>query len=435
MRCPRCGYTKTQKISFVTEFEPIAGGANADCVSDHLFASNDKATNVNRHDKCIELSVVIPCLNEADTLAECVQKAQQAITSNGITGEVIVADNGSSDGSQDIAARLGARVVPVTQRGYGSALMGGIAAAQGKYIVMGDADGSYDFTEIPKFLERLREGYDLVQGCRLAAGGGKIMPGAMPALHRWIGNPVFSLIANSWFAAPIHDVYCGLRGFTKEHYYRLGQKCTGMEFATEMVIKSSSLTAKIAEVPITLHPDGRKAHPPHLRAFRDGWRTLRFFLLSCPRWLFVIPGLVLMALGVLGYAVALPGLQVSGITFDAHTLLFATLAIVCGFQSVFFGIIAHVLAIWEGILPEEPRLKQLLRFLKLERGLTFCGIAVVFGLALLLAAVAQWREVHFGQLNYAHTMRFVVPGAMLTALGFQTMISCFFLSLLELRRP
>jgi len=389
----------------------------------------------NHHVEPIELSVVIPCLNEADTLAECVQKAQRAIHDNGIAGEVVVADNGSSDGSPEIAARLGARVLPVTARGYGSALMGGIAAARGRFIIMGDADGSYDFSEIPRLVEKLRQGYDLVQGCRLPSGGGTIMPGAMPALHRWIGNPIFSLIASNWFDSPIHDVYCGLRGFTKEHYARLGQKCTGMEFATEMIIKSSSLSAKIAEVPITLHPDGRKSHPPHLRTFRDGWRTLRFFLLCCPRWLFVIPGVALMVLGVLGYGVALPGLRVGRITFDAHTLLFATLAILCGFQCVFFGIFAHALAIWEGVLPEKPRLSRILRTLNLERGLTVGGAALVFGLVLLFVAVAQWRAVDYGPLNYSHTMRIVVPGAMLTALGFQTIISSFFLSLLELRRP
>src|SRR5208282_2452815 len=226
----------------------------------------------------IELSVVIPCLNEADTLADCVRTAQTAIRENRIAGEVIVADNGSNDGSVEIAVKLGARLVHVPAKGYGSALMGGIAAARGRFIIMGDADGSYDFTEIPRLVEKLRQGYDLVQGCRLSSGGGTIMPGAMPTLHRWIGNPIFSLIASNWFDSPIHDVYCGLRGFTKEHYARLGQKCTGMEFATEMIIKSSSLSAKIAEVPITLHPDGRKSHPPHLRTFRDGWRTLRFFL-------------------------------------------------------------------------------------------------------------------------------------------------------------
>lgn len=217
-----------------------------------------------------ELSVVMPCLNEADTLATCIEKAQRAFSASNIAGEIIVADNGSSDGSQAIASRLGARVVHVQAKGYGNALMGGIEAARGRYIVMGDADDSYDFLEIPKFLEKLRQGYDLVQGCRLPAGGGQVMAGAMPFLHRWWGNPMFSFMAQRWFYAPIHDVYCGLRGFTPELYDRLNLRRTGMEFATEMIIKTSLFRYKIAEVPITLHPDGRTSHAPHLKTYRDG---------------------------------------------------------------------------------------------------------------------------------------------------------------------
>ncbi len=225
----------------------------------------------------IELSVVIPCLNEADTLGGCVSKAERAIRENDIAGEVIVADNGSIDDSADIAKRMGVRVVPVTKRGYGSALMGGIASARGRFVIMGDADGSYDFEQIPRFLGKLREGYDLVQGCRLPVGGGTVVPGAMPFLHRWGGNPLFSLIAQRWFHAPVHDVYCGMRGFRKDAYERLDQQCTGMEFATEMIVKASLFRLKIAEVPITLHRDGRAQHTRHVRTFRDGWRTLRFF--------------------------------------------------------------------------------------------------------------------------------------------------------------
>ena len=237
----------------------------------------------------------MPCLNEADTLAICIEKAQRAMREAGIEGEVIVADNGSTDGSQEIAQRLGARVVPVTEKGYGNALMGGIRAARGKFVIMGDADDSYDFLEIPKFVAKLRDGHDLVQGCRLPSGGGKVMPGAMPTLHRWWGNPMFSWLVQRMFRAPIHDVYCGLRGFTKQLYNRLDLRCTGMEFATEMIIKSSLFEVDIAEVPTTLHPDGRKAHAPHLRTFRDGWRTLRFFLMYSPRWLFLVPGMMFTA--------------------------------------------------------------------------------------------------------------------------------------------
>ena len=276
----------------------------------HGADSDELSNGLDQLSSEIELSIVIPCLNEADTLAECVEKAQRTINENRIAGEVIVADNGSTDGSQDIATRLGARIVHVPERGYGSALMGGIAAARGRFILMGDADGSYDFEEIPRFLAKLREGYDLVQGCRLPSGGGKVMPGAMPALHRWFGNPVFSMLAQRWFHSPIQDIYCGMRGFRKSHYDRLDQRCTGMEFATEMIIKSSLLGCKAAQVPITLHPDGRKVHAPHLKTFRDGWRTLRFFLLCTPRRLFLVPGVVLDPSGHSWHAVlALPGCE------------------------------------------------------------------------------------------------------------------------------
>jgi glycosyltransferase involved in cell wall biosynthesis len=290
--------------------------------------------SVEEEDPSIEITVVMPCLNEAETLGICIEKAQRSFSANNISGEIVVADNGSTDGSQGIATRMGARVVNVSARGYGNALMGGIAAARGKYIIMGDADDSYDFLEIPKYLEKLRQGYELVQGCRLPSGGGRVMPGAMPFLHRWWGNPMFSLMARWWFYAPIHDVYCGLRGFTKSLYNRLNLRCTGMEFATEMIIKASLYSEKMTEVPITLHPDGRTLHPPHLKTYRDGWRTLRFFLIYSPRWLFYLPGVLLIVFGLAGYAIAMPGVPIGGVTFDAHTLLFASLAILCGYQSV-----------------------------------------------------------------------------------------------------
>lgn len=382
----------------------------------------------------IELSVVMPCLNEADTLGTCIAKAMRALRDNKINGEVIVADNGSSDGSQEIAARMGARVVSVNARGYGNALMGGIAAARGKFIIMGDADDSYDFLEIPKFVAKLREGADVVQGCRLPSGGGTVMPRAMPFTHRWWGNPMFSIMARWWFHAPIHDVYCGLRGFTKEHYSRLHQRCTGMEFATEMIIKSSLYGAKILEVPITLYPDGRKSHAPHMKTIRDGWRTLRFFLVCSPRWLFFVPGAFLIMLGVIGYALALPGVAFRGVTFDAHTLLFASLAAICGYQSIMFAIFTKTFAVNERLLPEDPRLARFLRVVNLERGLIAGALALLFGIVLLLIAINQWRLADFGRLDYAHTMRFVIPGATLTALGFQTVLSSFFVSILDIRR-
>jgi len=382
----------------------------------------------------VELSVVMPCLNEADTLATCIRKALAAMREHGIAGEVIVADNGSTDGSVEIARREGARVVHVEARGYGSALMGGIAAARGRYVIMGDADDSYDFGEIPRFLAKLREGFDLVQGCRLPAGGGRVMPGAMPFLHRWWGNPMFSAFARWWFTAPIHDVYCGLRGFSREFYNRLDQRCTGMEFATEMIIKSSLYGARISEVPISLHPDGRKAHAPHLKTFRDGWRTLRFFLMYSPRWLFLIPGLVLILLGLIGYAVALPGLRIGGLAFDAHTLLFASLALLCGYQSILFAIFTKTFAISEGLMPPDPRLDAFYRLVNLEKGVILGAGAFLIGLALLGSAVNQWRLAGWGELDYAQTMRWVIPGATLTALGFQTVLSSFFVSILGMKR-
>ncbi|MDA0171547.1 glycosyltransferase family 2 protein [Solirubrobacter taibaiensis] len=396
--------------------------------------SVDELTGRFGGDDEIELSVVMPCLNEADTLEICIRKAQQAMEAGGIDGEIIVADNGSIDGSQQIAESLGARVVPVAAKGYGNALMGGIAAARGRYVIMGDADDSYDFLELGKFVDGLREGHDLVQGCRLERGGGQVMPGAMPVLHRRIGNPLFSRLVRLWFNAPIHDVYCGLRGFTKAHYASLNQRCTGMEFATEMIIKSSLYSANIAEVPITLHPDGRKAHKPHLRTFRDGWRTLRFFLLYSPRWLFLIPGLTLMLLGLLGYALALPQVTVSGATFDAHTLLFASLALLCGYQAIAFAVFAKVFAISEGLMPPDRRLQRLGKTITLEVGLIIGAVGLVIGLVLLVLAVNKWRVAEFGRLDYASTMRLVVPGVTLTALGFQTLLSSFFVSVLAMRR-
>jgi glycosyltransferase involved in cell wall biosynthesis len=382
----------------------------------------------------IEVSIVMPCLNEADTLADCIAKARQALADAGIRGEIIIADNGSTDRSVEIARAAQARVVHVRERGYGSALMGGIAASRGTYVIMGDADSSYDFLEAPRFIATLREGYDLVQGCRLPSGGGTVMPNAMPLLHRWWGNPMFSAMARRWFNAPIHDVYCGLRGFTRRHYDSLNQRCTGMEFATEMIIKSSLRHARIGEVPITLHPDGRKSHAPHLRTFRDGWRTLRFFLMYSPRWLFLIPGACLILVGLLGYALAMPGVKIGRITFDAHTLLFASVAILCGYQSILFAIFSKTFAITEGLMPEDPRLDRFFAVVDLERGLVAGSASFAVGVVLLLGAVNQWREHNFGELVYGETMRWVVPGATLTALGFQTILSSFFVSILGMRR-
>jgi len=381
-----------------------------------------------------ELSVVMPCLNEADTVAIVIDKAQRAIRENGIDAEIVIADNGSTDGSQEIARKRGVRVIAVDQRGYGAALMGGINAARGTYVMMGDADDSYDWAEIPRFLAKLREGFDLVQGCRLKTGGGTVKPGAMPFLHRWWGNPMFSALARWWFRTPIHDIHCGMRAFRRDMWLSLDQRCTGMEFASEMVIKASLFGAKTAEIPVTLSPDGRTSHPPHLKTFRDGWRHLRFFLLFSPRWLFLMPGLALILAGAIGYALAMPRVTIGKMTFDVHTLLFASLAIICGYQSIAFALMTKVFAIMEGLLPEDPRLNRFFAVVNLESGLTIGALGMLIGLGLLGAAVHQWSVVDFGALNYEHTMRWVIPGVMLTALGFQTILSSFFASLMGMRR-
>jgi len=384
--------------------------------------------------EALEVSVVIPCLNEEETLGSCIEKAQRALRESNIKGEVVVADNGSTDASRTIAEKQEARAVLVNEPGYGNALMGGIAAARGRFVIIGDADASYDFLETPKIVEKLRAGFDLVQGCRLPVGGGSIRPGAMPFLHRWIGNPFFSFLVRKWFRAPINDVYCGLRGFSKAMYERLDQRCTGMEFATEMIIKASLLGEKITEVPITLHPDGRTSRAPHLKTFRDGWRTFRYFLMCSPRWLFVVPSAIFIAFGLLGYLVAMPGLSIGRGSFDAHTLLFASLAILCGYQCILFAVFAKTFAVTEGFLPPDRHLERFFEIVNLERGLVVAGLALLAGGALLLAAIRQWWLTGFGHLDYAYTMRFVVPGATLVALGFQTVFSSFFVSILGMRR-
>jgi glycosyltransferase involved in cell wall biosynthesis len=398
------------------------------------YADNlQRSENLDPSQTEVELSVIIPCLNEADTLGICIETAKRALASAGVTGEIIIADNGSTDGSPEIAHRAGAIVVHVPNKGYGSALMGGIEQARGKYVLMGDADASYDFGELSKFLDKLREGYSLVQGCRLSSGGGKVMPGAMPFLHRWWGNPMFSYFARMMFHAPIHDVNCGLRAFSKDLYRKLDQRCTGMEFAVEMVLKASLREAKIAEVPITLHPDQRKNRSPHLRTFRDGWRTLRFYLMSSPKWLFLYPGALLIALGIIGYALALPGMVIGGVGFDVHTLLLASLGILAGYQAILFSVSAKTFAITEGLLPADRRFLTLFKFFTLERGIAAGATACVFGFVLVLLAVNYWRMAHFGALDSHVTLRLVVPGVLLLMLGIQTIFGSFFLSILGLR--
>jgi len=381
-----------------------------------------------------ELTVVMPCLNEADTIEVCVSKAMRAIAAAGIDAEVVIADNGSTDGSQGLAEKLGARVVNVPAKGYGSALMGGIAAARGKFVIMGDADDSYDFLEIPKFVQELRRGFQVVQGCRLPSGGGTVLPGAMPFLHRWWGNPMFSIMARTMFRAPIHDIYCGMRGFTKEAYLSLDQRCTGMEFATEMIIKASRFGLKIGEVPITLHPDGRKAHAPHLKTFRDGWRTLRFFLTCSPRWLFLWPGVLSFVIGLVGYALALPGTEIAGAKLDVHTLLVASLALLIGQQAILFALFAKMFSLSEGLLPSDARIDRFFGFFTLEKGLALGSVAALVGGGLVAFAFALWQRTSFGSLDYAYTMRFVIPGVTLIALGIQSILGSFMISIMSIGR-
>ena len=379
----------------------------------------------------IELSVVMPCLNEAETLEVCIRKAQRAMREANIAGEVVVADNGSTDGSIEIAEQLGARVAHVKARGYGNALMGGIEAARGKFIVMGDADDSYDFGHIPRFLEQLREGADLVMGNRFRGG---IQKSAMPPLHRYFGNPALTRLGRLFFRSPVGDFYCGLRGFRKDAYERMGLRTTGMEFATEMIVKATLLRLQIAEVPTTLSPDGR-SRPPHLRTWRDGWRTLRFFLLYSPRWLFLYPGLALMLVGTLLGLWLLPAPRTVGnVTFDVHTMVYAAAFVLLGFQAVAFAVFTKIFAISEGLLPPDPTLDKLFRYINLEVGLVLGALLVAGGLGTSLYSVGDWGARHFGPLNYSHTMRLVIPAALLLILGAQTVFASFFVSVLGLRR-
>lgn len=378
----------------------------------------------------LELSVVMPCLNEADTVGTCIEKAFRAMRSADIHGEVVLADNGSTDASKQIAQSLGARTIDVSEPGYGAALMGGIEASQGRFVIMGDADDSYDFLEIPAFVDKLRLDFDLVQGCRLPRGGGRVMPGAMPPLHRWVGNPILSWLVRQMFRIPINDVYCGMRGFTRELYDRLDLRSPGMEFATEMIIKSGLHGASMTQVPITLHPDGRQEHGPHLRTFRDGWRTLRLFLVFSPKWTFFRPGLILIALGLVGYALAIPQVHIFEAALDVHTLLIASLAGLMGWQCILLATLARIFAGREGMMPPDERLERL----TVERGIGFGLVMSAVGAAMIIAVIVQWWRVDFGRLDYPRTMRLVVPGVTCVAIGFQTAMAALMAGVLKMHR-
>jgi len=393
--------------------------------------ASDPSNLVDFESEPPQVSVVMPCLNEQLTLAACIGKAMRAFSKLGVRGEVIIADNGSTDGSQVIAAQMGARVIPVKQRGYGSALRGGIQAARGKYVLMGDADDSYDFTQIGDFLAKLDEGYDLVMGNRFQGG---ILPGAMPVLHRVLGNPGLSWLGRLFFKCPVGDFQCGLRAFRRDSIDQLNLRTLGMEFSTEMVVKATLFHLRIAEIPTVLSPDGRD-RPPHLRTWRDGWRYLRFLLLYSPRWLFLYPGLILFALGVAVTAWLLPGPRtISNVTFDYHTLLFGAMAILIGFQSVNFAAFSKIFAITEGLLPEDTRLNRLYRYLTLEVGLVLGMLLVLAGAGLWVFGLSYWQSHHFGFLDPEKTLRIVIPGFVSLTLGIEVILSSFFISVLGMAR-
>jgi glycosyltransferase involved in cell wall biosynthesis len=379
----------------------------------------------------VELTILMPCLNEAETLEVCIRKARGFLESSGVSGEVLIADNGSTDGSQAIAERSGARVVPITEKGYGAALLGGIAGARGRYIIMGDADDSYDFVNLSPFVEKLREGFDLVMGNRFRGG---IAPGAMPPLHRYLGNPVLTTIGRVLFPSPCGDFHCGLRGFSKTAAKRMDLRTTGMEFASEMVVKATLFKMRIAEVPTTLSPDGR-SRPPHLRSWSDGWRHLRFLLMYSPRWLFLYPGLVLM-LGGLGLGLALlPGpLHLGAVTLDVHTLLYAAVAVALGYQSITFGLFTKVFAMTEGLLPEDERFNRVFKYVTLETGLIAGVLVLLMGIGGTAWAFVSWSQARFGPQEPRDLLRIVIPSVFAVLLGSQTILSSFFLSVLGLRR-
>jgi glycosyltransferase involved in cell wall biosynthesis len=378
----------------------------------------------------LELSIVMPCLDEAETLAACIKKAQDYLRRSQTAGEVIVADNGSTDGSQGIAREHGARVVDVDQRGYGAALAGGIRAARGRYVIMADADDSYDFSRLEPFIEKLREGFQLVMGNRFKGG---IAPGAMPPLHRYLGNPVLSGIGRAFFSSDIGDFHCGLRGFNREAIEALHLRTTGMEFASEMVVKATLSDLRIAEVPTTLSPDGR-SRPPHLRSWRDGWRHLRFLLMYAPRWLFLYPGLALVAFGLLACALVLPGpLHFGSIVFDVHTLIIGMTAILVGTQVLIFFMLAKQYAIGAGLLQIGPNFSALRRIVTLERAVALGALLTVLGLIGVVSAVVMWGEQSFGVLDYTRMMRLVVPAVTLLAVGVQIIMGGFLSSILDLK--
>ncbi|MDO9111788.1 MAG: glycosyltransferase family 2 protein [Desulfatirhabdiaceae bacterium] len=382
----------------------------------------------------IEISIVIPCLNESETIDACVREALQAIHEAGFPGEVIVADNGSTDNSVDIARKAGAKTVQILSKGYGSALLGGIAAAQGKFILMGDADGSYNFRDLSRFIVKLTEGYDLVVGCRFPKCGGRIESGAMPWKHRWIGNPVLSALGKLFFSSPVDDFHCGLRAFRRESILSLGLKTHGMEFASEMVVKATLKGLRIAQVPITLRKDGR-SRPPHLRSWRDGWRHLRFMLLYSPLWLFMLPGLFLTIFGLIGFMLLRSApVKVGFITFDLNSLLVSSTAMLAGFQVFGFGIFMKAYAVNSGLLPGKNFWFQVVKGRPVEWGICIGLLFALAGTGSLIQEVLTWKSAGFGALSYQSSLRAVITAVTGIGLGIQAMVYGFALAIIGLER-
>ena len=380
----------------------------------------------------VELSIVMPCLNEAETLAICIKKAQAFLREHGVAGEVLVADNGSTDGSQQIANAMGARLVPVSERGYGAALIGGIAAARGRYVAMGDADDSYDFGGLMPFIHQLREGADLVMGNRFQGG---IAPGAMPPLHRYLGNPVLSFLGRAFFDIPVGDFHCGLRAFNRDSIRELGLTAPGMEFASEMVVKAAIEKLDIREVPTTLQPDGR-SRPPHLRTWRDGWRHLRFLLIHAPKFLFLYPGLVLALAGLAGVIGLAPGdLHFGAVEFGIHTMIFAAMAVLMGSQLIGLSVMARRYGTIAGLWPESGVMRRVRNSFTVERACIIGGAMLACGIAGAVTATAIWAGKGFGDLNPAALMRLTIPSMLLGCIGLQMVVTVFFIGLLDQPRP
>jgi glycosyltransferase involved in cell wall biosynthesis len=382
----------------------------------------------------LELTILMPCLNEAETIAACIGKAMTFLRANDIAGEVLVADNGSTDGSREIALSLGARVHPVEERGYGAALLGGMSAARGRYIIMGDADDSYDFSALTPFVDGLRAGADLVMGNRFKGG---ISPGAMPPLHRYLGNPVLSFLGRLFFSVPTGDFHCGLRGFNRERFLSLDLQTTGMEFASEMVVRAALASYRIEEVPTRLHPDGR-SRPPHLRTWRDGWRHLRFLLIYSPRWLFLYPGLLITFLGLFGTAMLLPGpVRVGGIGFDIHTFIVSCLAILVGLQTVTFAVIARKFGESRGLVPRSERYGPLLSTITMDRMLLLALAMGSSGMIGMIYCVMTWANTGFGPLEYQSLLRVLTLSTTAVAAALQLAFAAFLLGVMDVgtRQP